>query len=181
MKYLSLLLLLILSACQSKEDEPDLDYIKMEISPSFLPPSTINLDLENKLLIFNNHSYLNFINENGEADFELIKRKVEFLYIKLNDEEISKINYLIDQNFLDSIIRNNKESITNPDEYFGIINDGISVKFDVVQNKNIFSSDNYLILDHEELLKVSEVLKIIKKHSKLEENKKYLESLISRM
>src|SRR5690606_3325869 len=114
------------------------------------------------------------------ADFELNKRKVEFLYIELNEEEISKINYLIDQRFLNSIIRNNEESLTSPDEYFGIINDGISVKFNIVKNKDTFSSDNYLILDHEELLKISEVLKIIQKHSKLEENKKYLESLITR-
>lgn len=180
MKYIAFLFLLLLPACQNKDKEPELDYVKMEIFPSFLPPSTINLDIKNKLLIFNNHSYLNFINENGGADFELKKRKVEFLYIELNEEEISKINYLIDQRFLNSIIRNNEESLTSPDEYFGIINDGISVKFNIVKNKDTFSSDNYLILDHEELLKISEVLKIIQKHSKLEENKKYLESLITR-
>ena len=177
MKFFSLIFLILLIGCEPKEDKPELDFVKMEIFPGSLPPSTINLDLKNKLLVFNNHTYMNFINENGEADFDIIKRDVEFLYIELNDDETSKIKSSINQIFLDSIIKNNKESIENSDKYFGIINDGISVKIDIVHNKKVFSSDNYLILNHSELLKINEVFKIIKDHAKSNENKKYLESL----
>lgn len=180
MKILNLLLLFFLFSCQSKQQtKPELDYVKMEIFPGALPPSTINLDLKNKLIVFNNHKYLNFINENGEADFDLIKRDVEFLYLELIDEEIDIINSSFNQKFLDSIISNNNKSITNPDDYFGIINDGISVKFDIVQNINVFSSDNYLILNDNELLILDKLFKIIRKHTKSEENKKHLEYISS--
>jgi len=153
--------------------------MKIDIFPTFTSPSTINIDLKNKIITFSHVPHSNFINENCEEEFKLIKRTTEFTHIELKDEEINIINSSFNQKFLDSIISNNKKSITNPVDYFGIINDGISVKFDIVQNINVFSSDNYLILNNNELLILDKLFKIIRKHTKSEGNKKYLEYISS--
>lgn len=46
MKFFSVLFFLFLFSCHSKQVDPELDYMKMEIFPGSLHPSTINLDLK---------------------------------------------------------------------------------------------------------------------------------------
>jgi len=55
MKYAYFLLLFTLFACQPKEENPEIDYVNIEMFPYLGgPPSTISIDLKNKLITFAN-------------------------------------------------------------------------------------------------------------------------------
>lgn len=178
MKYLSLLLLLILSACQPKEEKPELDYVRIEMFP-FLggPPSNINIDLKNNLITFSNLQQLSLLNEDCEQEFSKIQKFVEFVYIDLNDKEINTLKSVLDTNFYNSITHSNQELINNPKLYDGIRFDGICFEIDIVKDGQVFSTTDYLILEREVAVKIYEVLKIIKKHTNSIENKEYIDNL----
>lgn len=178
MKYLSLLLLLILSACQSKKDEPDLDYVNIEMFPALGgPPSNISVDLKNNLITFSNLQHIGSYDENCVEVMNKIQRPVEFIYINMNEEEVKIINSNFNNTFLESVMKSNKELLDDPKLYDNIINDGVDFEIDFVKNNKVFSTDNYLTLEREAEVKIYEVLKIIKKHTESIENKKYIDNI----
>jgi len=116
-------------------------------------------------------------NENCEEDYSNINTIKEFVYINLNEDEMNNLKSILNGRFLESIKKNNKSLLDNPKQYDGMIFDGITFELDIVKGNQVFSTDQYLILEREDEVKIYEILKIIKKHSNSEWNKKYFDNL----
>lgn len=179
MKYLSLFFLFFLISCQTKEEKSELDYVKIEMFPYLGgPPSTITVDLKNNLITFANLQQIGTYNENCEEEMNKIGREVEFVYITLNEEEIKIINEALNDDFLDSVMKSNKELLDNPNLYDGILYDGVVFELDIVKENKVHSTDDYLILEEDSETKIAAILKIINKHVKLKINKSYIEHIL---
>lgn len=178
MKYFNLLFLMLLISCQPKEDKPELDYVNIEMFPALGgPPSNIRVDLKNNIITFSNLQHIGTYSENCEEVMNKIQRPVEFLHINLNEEEIKIITSEFNNAFFESIMKSNQELLDNPELYDGIRNDGVIFEVDFVKNDNVFSTDNYLILEKVDNNKILEILKIIKKHTTLKTNKDYIQNI----
>lgn len=178
MKLFYLLIIVCVLGCQPKEDKPELDFVNIEMFPALGgPPSNIQADLKNKLLIFSNLQHIGTYNENCEEEMNKITRPVEFVYINLNEEEIRIINSNFNNVFFKSVIKSNQELLDNPDLYENIRFDGVSFEIDFVKENKIFSTDDYLILEKEDNNRILQILKIIQKHSTLKINKDYIENV----
>src|SRR5690606_38006961 len=79
--------------------------------------------------------------------------------------------------FFESIMKSNQKLLDNPELYDGIRNDGVIFELDFVKNDNVFSTDNYLILEKVDNNKILKILKIIKQHTTLKTNKDYIENI----
>lgn len=179
MKFLSLIFLMLFFGCQPKEDKPELDFVKIEIYPYLAGyPSEIHIDLKNKLIRFSSLQYLSVFEKECDEHFQYEKiEELDFVHIDLNDKEINTLKFHLDNNFLNSIKQTNQDLLNNPDKYQGILFDGIIYEIDIIKENQIFSTDNYLILEKNDIDRISEVLKIIKKHTKSKKNKDYLEDI----
>lgn len=178
MKYIALLFLLILSACQNKDKEPELDYVNIEMFPALGGlPSNISVDLKNNLVTFSNLQHICTYNENCEEEMNKITRPVEVVYITLNEEEMKVVISNFNNSFLESVMKSNQELLDNPELYDNIINDGVDFEIDFVKNNKIFSTDNYLILEKEAKYRILEILQIIRKHTTLKTNKDYIDNI----
>lgn|SRR5690606_6897650 len=178
MKYFLLIFSMVLLGCTKKETKPELDYVNIEMFPALGgPPSNISVDLKNNLITFSNLQHVGTYNENCEEIMNKIERPVEFLYINLNEEEIKIITSEFNNVFFESIMKSNQELLDNPELYDGIRNDGVIFELDFVKNDNVFSTDNYLILEKVDNNKILKILKIIKQHTTLKTNKDYIENI----
>src|SRR5690606_801159 len=175
MKYTVLILLMILSACQNNDKEPELDFIKVEIYPYLGGyPSEIYIDLKNKSVRFSSLQYLSVYEKECDEHFKYEKiEELDFIHIDLSDQEMNTLKFNLDNNFLNSIKQTNQDLLNNPDKYQGIRFDGVIYEVDIIKENQIFSTDNYLILEKNDVDRISEVLKIIKKHTKSKKNKEY--------
>lgn len=153
--------------------------MKIEIYPYLAGyPSEIHIDLKNKLIRFSSLQYLSVFEKECDEHFQYEKiEELDFVHIDLNDKEINTLKFHLDNNFLNSIKQTNQDLLNNPDKYQGILFDGIIYEIDIIKENQIFSTDNYLILEKNDIDRISEVLKIIKKHTKSKKNKDYLEDI----
>lgn len=179
MKFFSLLFLILLIGCEPKEDKLELDFVKIEIYPYLAGyPSEIHIDLKNKLIRFSSLQYLSVYEKECDEHFEYEKiEELDFVHIDLNDEEINTLKFHLNNNFLNSIKQTNQDLLNNPDKYKGIRFDGIMYEIDVIKENQIFSTDNYLILERSDLDKLGEIFKIIKKHTTSKKNLEYIENI----
>ena len=122
--------------------------------------------------------YLSVFEKECDEHFQYEKiEELDFVHIDLNDKEINTLKFHLDNNFLNSIKQTNQDLLNNPDKYQGILFDGIIYEIDIIKENQIFSTDNYLIVEKNDIDRISEVLKIIKKHTKSKKNKDYLEDI----
>ncbi|WLD23012.1 hypothetical protein NU10_09825 [Flavobacterium dauae] len=178
MRYFYLLIIVCALGCQPKEDKPELDFVNIEMFPALGgPPSNIRVDLKNKLLIFSNLQHIGTYNENCEEEMNKITRPVEFVYINLNEEELKIVNTNLNNDFLKSVMKSNQDLIDNPKLYDDIRYDGVVFEIDFVKENKVFSTDEYLILEREDNIKILQILRIIQKHSTLKINKDYIENV----
>lgn len=178
MKYLSLLLLLILSACQSKEDELALDFVKIEIySVQTSVACSAIIDFNSNTLIFDNYGQMpNYPEEGDIVDFNLFNSELplDFEYFKLNKDEINTLKKSLNYKFLKSVKENNEIYIKSTNNDF-IAFEGLMYQFKILTNNNIFTTKNYIILSNEDLdQKISHILSTAKKKSNSNKNKKYI-------
>lgn len=179
MKFFSLIFLILLIGCEPKEDKPELDFVKIEIYPYLAGyPSEIYIDLKNKLIRFSSLQYLSVFEKECDEHFEYEKiEELDFVHIDLNDEEINTLKFHLNNTFLNSIKQTNQGLLNDPDKYQGIRFDGIMYEIDVIKENQIFSTDNYLILERSDLDRIGEIFKIIKKHTKSKKNLEYIENI----
>ena len=178
MKFFRILFLILLMGCQPKENKPELDFVNIEMFPALGgPPSNIRVDLKNKLLIFSNLQHISTYNENCEEEINKITQPVEFVYINLNEEEIKIVNSNLNNVFFESVVKSNQELLDNPNLYDKMRFDGVRFEIDFVQENKIFSTDDYLILEKEDNIKILEILKIVRNHTTQPINKEYIKNL----
>ena len=176
MKYLSLLLLLIISACQSKEDELDLDFVKIDIFSGQLSiPSSITIDLKSRIISFSDLSQMSVIPEDCVCTFEILKPSVDFEYIQLNDDEFKDVKILLGKVFISEIKRINTDYINNKNNESYLYDEGSRFRINFAKDSTKFTTEDFIILDGHNELKIRQILKIIKKHTKSTNNKKYIE------
>lgn len=106
-----------------------------------------------------------------------ITRPVEFVYINLNEEEIKIVNSNLNNVFFESVVKSNQELLDNPNLYDKRRFDGVRFEIDFVKENKIFSTDDYLILEKEDNIKILEILKIVRKHTTQPINKEYIKNL----
>jgi len=178
MKYAYFLLLFTLFACQPKEENPEIDYVNIEMFPYLGgPPSTISIDLKNKLITFANLQQIGTYNENCEEEMNKIGQEVEFVYITLNEEEVKTVYDNFNDVFLKSVMKSNQDLLDNPKLYDDSRYDGVVFEIDFVKENKVFSTDDYLILEREDNNRIRKILQIIQKHTTLEINKNYIENV----
>lgn len=170
---------MLLIGCEPKETKPELDFVKIEIYPYLAGyPSEIYIDLKNKLIRFSSLQYLSVFEKECDEHFEYEKiEELDFVHIDLNDEEMNTLKFHLNNTFLNSIKQTNQGLLNDPDKYQGIKFDGIMYEIDIIKENQIFSTDNYLILEKNDIDKISEALNIIIKHTKSKKNKEYLERI----
>ena len=180
MKFLSLIFLTLLISCQPKEDKPELDFVKIDMDPYLGKcPINIYIDFKNRTLVFGELQYMAVFEKECDTvyTYQSTGRSVDFLRINLNDEEYHLLKSEFNNNFLESIKKNNQSLLDNPKKYEGIRFDGIVFELDIIKDDKAFSTDNYLILEKEDHFKILEVLKVVKKHTKSTNNKEYIDYL----
>jgi len=178
MKLLIFVLLLLIISCQPKQDEHDLDYVNIEMFPALGgPPSNIRVDLLNKIITFSNLQHIGTYDENCEEVMNKVQRPVEFVYINLSEEEFKIITSEFNNAFLESVMKSNLELLDKPQLYDNIRNDGVDFEIDFVKDNKVFSTNDYLILEKIDNVRILEILKIIKKHTTLKTNKDYIDNI----
>ena len=176
MKYFFLLFSFILLGCTKKDLEPELDFVKIDIfSDQHHIPSSITVDFKSKSITFSDLSQMTVIPEDCAYAFEILKPSVNFEFIKLNETEFKDLKVILGKNFISDIQKFNTEYLKNNnlDDY--IFEEGKSYRINFAKDSTTFSTDDFLILDSHNERKIYEVLKIIKKHTKSTNNKKYIE------
>lgn len=174
MKFLSLIFLMLFFGCQPKEDKPELDFVKIDVfSGQHHIPSSITIDFKSKSISFSDLSQMTIIPEDCACTFEILKPSVNFEYIKLNETEFKDIKVILDKNFISDIQKLNTEYLKDRFNY--VYDEGKKFRISFAKDSTIFTTEDFLILDGHNELKIYEVLKIIKKHTKSTNNKKYLQ------
>jgi len=174
MKFLCLLFLMLLIGCEPKEDKPVLDYVKIDIfSGQHHIPSSITVDFKSKSITFSDLSQMTIIPEDCACAFEILKPSVSFEYIKLNETEFKDIKVILGKNFISDIQKLNTKYLKDRSNY--LYDEGKRFRISFAKDSTTFATDDFLILDPHNELKIFEIMKIIKKHTKSTNNKKYIE------
>lgn len=175
MRYLYFIIFIFLIGCSKQEPKPELDYVRIEMFPSMqFPPATLEIDLIKKTLIFSGLQQVNSIDAECNDYYEKTEKSLDFVFIDLNEEEINKIETVLNNKFFNNVKQLNKLAIKNETiEQF----DGIYFEFDFLKNNQTYSTEDLIILNESEANKVFEILKILKEHQKSEINKKYIERI----
>jgi len=178
MKFLSLLFLILLIGCKPKEDKPELDFVKIDIYPIMHEvSSSISIDLLNGIIIFDNYSQLPYYPEEGDTINIKKKFPLNFEYIKLNENEFKDIKVLLGKNFVSDIKKFNTDYTIDKNSSSYLYGEGKRFRINYAKDSTTFATDDFLILDGHNERKIYEVLKIIKKHTKSTNNKKYIKYL----
>ena len=74
-------------------------------------------------------------------------------------------------------MKSNLELLDKPQLYDNIRNDGVDFEIDFVKDNKVFSTNDYLILEKIDNVRILEILKIIKKHTTLKTNKDYIDNI----
>lgn len=179
MKFFSLLFLLLLISCESKEDKPELDYINISLLPTLLMPSDITINFDSRTVTFTHKSECfslkNNCDENMIIDYEKIRGN-EFVFFKLNEKEFLKVSSIINSSFVNSVQENNQKMLSQGDNHYAS-EDGFYFEFNIVENNSIISTDNRLTISREDEIKINLLLKIISKYSKETQTKSYIDKL----
>ena len=178
MKYTVLILLMILSACQNNDKEPELDFVKIDIfSVQSSIACSVMIDFENNKLIFDSYGQMpNYPSEGDPIDFNLFNSElpIDFQYFKLNKDEIYTLKKSFNYKFLKAVEGNNEIYIQSKNDSF-IGFEGLMYQFKILSNNNNFTTKNYIILSNKDLhLKILEILNTIEKKSNSNKNKKYI-------
>lgn len=170
MKYFLLFISILLFGCNSKEEQPELDYVKIDIYPIlYYIPSSITIDLKSRIITFSDLSQLQIIPEDCGFISDKLEPNVEFNFIRLNEEEFNDLRKILNINFLNSVKKN-----TYPDLY----DEGIRFRISIANNDKIYATGKFLKFEQSlDKRKIFEVLKIIKKHTNSEFNKKYINDI----
>ena len=144
--------------------------------PAFYYPFEIQIDIKNIFIRFSSLQYLTVYEKQCDTLFEYDKiESLDFINIDLTEDEIKSLNSSFNNDFLNSIKLSNQNYTTNLDKNHIDKFDGILYEIDIIKKQQIFSTDNYLNLEKNELDKIAKVINIIKKHTKSEKNKEYIE------
>ncbi|WP_177763494.1 hypothetical protein [Flavobacterium sp. I3-2] len=175
MRYLYFLIFITLFGCSKKEVKPDLDYVRIEMFPAMqFSPATLEIDLIKKTFIFSGLQQISSIDAECNDYYEKTEKPLDFVYIDLNEEEINKIETVLNNKFFNDVKQINELVIKNKTiEQF----DGIYFEFDILKNNQTYSTEDLLILNESEEKKVFELLKILKEHQNSEVNNKYIEKI----
>ncbi len=174
MKFLSLIFLTLLISCQPKEDKPELDFVKIDIfSGQHHIPSSITVDFKSKSITLSDLSQMTVIPEDCACAFEILKPSVNFEYIKLNETEFKDIKIILGKNFISDIQKLNTEYLKDISNY--LYDEGKRFRISFAKDSTKFATEDFLILNPDNELKIYEIMKIIKKHTKSTDNKKYIE------
>lgn len=178
MRYLYFLFFISLFGCSEKELKPELDYVRIEIYPYFEYPSEIQIDLKNKFIRFSSLQHLTVYEKQCDSIFEYEKiESLDFINIDLSEDEFNSLNFIFNLDFKNSINQTNQDLLENPNKYEGDRIDGIIYEVDIINQNQIFSTDNYLLLEKNDKDKIRKVLNIIKKYTQSEKNDKYIERI----
>jgi len=166
----------MLLSCNSKEKESKVEFVNINIYPSLGGlPSAIEIDLKHKTLVFNHLQQITTYNENCKKAYEKTEKDIDFVYVNLSNGDVSKIIELLDDDFWLSIEKINQKKDNNfPDIY-----DGIYFSFNIVKEKQSFSTHDLLILPETDETKIYNILQIINEHSNSEVNKEYIKHISS--
>ena len=180
MRYLYFIIFIFLIGCSKKEPKPELDYVNIDIVPSIGPaPSTIAINFVSKTITFTNLLQWALVPEDLNDSYYKASPKVDFEYIKLNEEEFNQIEKLMNTEFINFIIKENNELLKAPDKYYIGIFDGSYFKFDVVKNpQKLISTDYINIIDYKENC-IKTIFNIIHKRTSSKNNKEYITLLYS--
>lgn len=174
MKFFSLLFLMLLIGCEPKEDKPELDFVKIDIfSGQHHIPSSITIDFKSKSISFSDLTQMTIIPEDCACAFEILKPSVDFEYIKLNETEFKEIKVILGKNFISDIQKLNTEYLKDRSNY--LYDEGKRFRISFAKDSTKFATEDFLILDPHNELKIYEIMKLIKKHTKSTNNKKYIE------
>lgn len=176
MKFLSLLFLILLIGCEPKEDKPELDFVKIDIlCGQHHIPSSITIDFKSKVISLSDLTQMSIISEDCSYIFEIIKPSVDFEYIQLNETEFNDIKILFGKIFISDIEKFNTNYIEEKNSSNYLYGEGKRYRINFAKDSIKFATDDFLILDGHNELKIYEILKIIKKHTKSTNNIKYIE------
>jgi len=179
MKHFCLFISLLLLGCNSKEEQPELDYVNISLFPSLLMPSDITVNFASRTVIFNHRSECFSLKNNCDEDIIINYEKMrgnEFVFFKMNKEEFLQVSTLFNSSFANSVKKNNQKMISQGDSYYAS-EDGFYFEFNIVENNFIFSTNNLLALSREDEIKINSLLKIISNHSKETQTKSYIDKL----
>lgn len=169
MKFFFLLISILLLGCNSKEEQPELDYVKIDIVPiQHYISSSITIDFKSKIITFSDLSQLEIIPEDCAFTLDKFGPNVEFSFIRLNQEEFDDLSNMFNLSFLKSLEQNNKSQIETFDE-------STLYRIDIVSSKKIFSTEDFLTIEQSDEVKIEKVLKLIRKYSTADFNKKYID------
>ncbi|SFN81431.1 hypothetical protein SAMN05421741_11175 [Paenimyroides ummariense] len=176
MKFFSLIFLMLLIGCEPKETKPELDFVKIDIFSGQLHiPSSITVDFKSKSITFSDLSQMTVIPEDCACAFEILKPSVDFEYVKLNENEFKDIKVLFGKQFVSDIQKFNTEYLKNINSDDYIFDEGKRYRVNFAKDSTKFATDDFLILDSDNELKIYEIMRILKKHTKSTNNKKYIE------
>ena len=170
MKYFLLLFSMILFGCKKKENKPELDYVKIDIYPmQYHIPSSITIDFKSRIVTFSDLAQLQIIPEDCGFISDKLEPNVEFNLLHMNEDEFNELRTIINMNFLNSIKQLN---------YSEFYDEGTMFRVSISKNNKIYATEKFLNFEQiSDKRKIFEVLKIIKKHTNSEFNKKYIEDI----
>lgn len=178
MKFLNLIFLLLLLSCQPNQEESELDYVKIDIYPIMHGvSSSLSIDLTNKIMTFDNYSQLPHYPEEGDSISIKKEFPLNFELIKLNENEYNDIKVLFGKYFYTDIKKTNTSYIKEKNTETYLYFEGTRYRINIAKDSTTFTTEDFLIIDGHTERKIYEVLKIIKKHTKSTNNKKYIEYL----
>jgi|SRR5690606_649520 len=170
MKFFYLFIIFGVLSCQPKENKPELDYVKIDIYPmQYHIPSSITIDFKSRIVTFSDLSQLQIIPEDCGFISDKLEPNVEFNLLHLNEEEFNELKKIINMNFLNSVRQLN---------YSEFYDEGTMFRISISNNDKIYATGKFLKFEQSlDKRKIFEVLKIIKKHTNSEFNKKYINDI----
>lgn len=124
--------------------------------------------LKVKLLHLVNLSQLEIIPEDCAFTLDKFGPNVEFNFIRLNQEEFDDLSNTFNLSFLKSLEQNNKSQIETFDE-------STLYRINIVSSKKTFSTEDFLTIEQSDEMKIEKALKLIRKYSNSDFNKKYID------
>ena len=167
MKLFFLLISILFLGCNAHKEEPELDYVKIDMMPSLnIVSASITIDFKSKTVTFSDIDRIGVFSEDCLEEFNNVG--VEFCFIRLNQEEFDDLSNTFNLSFLKSLEQNNKSQIETFDE-------STLYRINIVSSKKIFSTQDFLTIEQSDEVKIEKALKLIRKYSTADFNKKYID------
>ena len=169
---------MLLIGCEPKEDNPELDFVKIDILPILHHiPSSITIDFKSRSISFSDLTQMSIIPEDCACAFEILKPSVDFEYIILNENEFKDIKVLLGKNFISDIKKFNTDYATDKNSSSYLYGEGNRFRINFAKDSTKFATEDFLILDGHNELKIYEILKIVRNHTTQPINKEYIKNL----